>query len=112
MTDYFSDLAAGTLPSVALIETGYFTGRDEHPSGKDLSQTPPIQSTINIQAGANFVSGIINALMQSSSWKGSVFFWAMDEGGGAFDHVPPIAVPSPDGIKPFLCQPRRRADRG
>jgi phospholipase C len=106
MTDYFSDLAAGTLPSVALIETGYFTGRDEHPSGKDLTQTPPFQSTVNIQAGANFVSGIINTLMQSSSWKDSVFFWGMDEGGGAFDHVPPIAVPNPDGIKPFLCQPK------
>ena len=103
VTDYFTDVAKGTLPSVAFIETGSFSGRDEHPSGKDLSRTPPVQSVINIQTGAKFVSTIINALMSSPSWKDSVFFWATDEGGGAFDHVPPIAVPSPDGVKPVLC---------
>jgi phospholipase C len=104
VTDYFTDVAKGTLPAVALIETGSFSGRDEHPSGKDLTTTPPTQSVINIQAGAKYVSQIINALMASPSWKDSVFFWYMDEGGGAFDHVPPMAVPNPDGIKPVLCQ--------
>jgi phospholipase C len=103
VTDYFTDVAKGTLPAVAFIETGSFTGRDEHPSGKDLTTTPPTQSVINIQVGAKFVSTIINALMTSASWKDSVFFWAMDEGGGAFDHASPLAVPSPDGVKPVLC---------
>jgi phospholipase C len=104
VTDYFTDVAKGTLPSVAFIETGAFSGRDEHPSGKNLSLNPPVQSIINIQAGAKFVSTIINALMNSPSWKDSVFLWATDEGGGAFDHVPPIGVPNPDGVKPVLCQ--------
>jgi phospholipase C len=103
VTDYFTDLKNGTLPSVSFIETGSFSGRDEHPAGKNLNTTPPTISVIDIQVGAKFVENIINALMTSSSWKDSVFFWAMDEGGGAFDHVPPIAVPSPDGIKPILC---------
>jgi len=104
VTDYFTDVAKGTLPAVSFLETGSFSGRDEHPSGKDLSKTPPFQSVINIQIGAKFVSDIINALMSSPSWKDSVFFWFADEGGGAFDHVAPIAVPSPDGVKPVLCQ--------
>jgi phospholipase C len=104
MTDYFTDVANGTLPSVSFIETGSFSGRDEHPSGKDLSKTPPFQSVIDIQIGAKFVSTIINALMVSPSWKDSVFFWFTDEGGGAFDHVPPIGVPNPDGVKPVLCE--------
>ena len=103
VTDYFTDVKNGTLPEVSFLETGAFTGRDEHPSGKDLSQTPPLQSVINIQVGAEYVSSIINALMTSPSWKDSVFFWATDEGGGAFDHVPPIGVPNPDGVKPVLC---------
>jgi phospholipase C len=102
-SDYFTDVKNGTLPSVAFIETGSFTGLDEHPSGKDLSLTPPVQSIINIQPGAKYVSNIINSLMGSQSWKDSVFFFAFDEGGGAFDHVAPMAVPSPDGIKPVLC---------
>ncbi|HEY6270552.1 MAG TPA: alkaline phosphatase family protein [Terriglobales bacterium] len=104
VSDYFTDLTNGTLPSVAFIETGSFSGRDEHPSGKNLNNTPPTVSVIDIQVGAKFVSDIINAFMASSAYKDSVFFWATDEGGGAFDHVPPIGVPSPDGVKPVLCE--------
>jgi phospholipase C len=44
---------------------------------------------------------IINALMQSPSWKDSVFFLMYDENGGLYDHVPPpTSVPNPDGIMP------------
>jgi phospholipase C len=32
----------------------------------------------------------MNALMNSTSWKDSVFFFAYDEGGGPYDHVPPV----------------------
>jgi phospholipase C len=28
--------------------------------------------------------------MDSSSWKSSIFFFAYDEGGGPYDHVPPV----------------------
>jgi phospholipase C len=38
--------------------------------------------------------------MQGPSWSDSVLFFAHDEGGGTFDHVPPLAVPNPDGIPP------------
>jgi phospholipase C len=41
--------------------------------------------------------------MNSPSWKDSVFLFTYDEGGGAFDHVPPMKVVNPDGIKPVLC---------
>jgi phospholipase C len=99
VTDFFTDIAKGTLPSVAFIETGAFSGRDEHPSGKNGTT----QIVINIQAGAQFVSEVINPFMASPAWKDSVFFWFTDEGGGAYDHVPPIAVPNPDGVKPVLC---------
>ncbi|HMF92379.1 MAG TPA: alkaline phosphatase family protein [Candidatus Angelobacter sp.] len=99
VTDFFTDLAKGTLPSVAFIETGAFSGRDEHPSGNNGGT----QIVINIQAGAKFVSEVMNPFMASPAWKDSVFFWFTDEGGGAFDHVPPIGVLNPDGVKPILC---------
>jgi len=35
----------------------------------------------NIQAGAQYVSSLINALMQSSSWQDSLFILTYDEGG-------------------------------
>lgn len=98
LQQYFTDVAAGTLPAVSFIETGQFSGRDEHPSNFD-----PVAKTlnpVNVQHGVQFVSTIINALMNSPSWKDSVFFWVMDEGGGLFDHVPPMSVPNPDGITP------------
>ncbi|HEX2329011.1 MAG TPA: alkaline phosphatase family protein [Candidatus Angelobacter sp.] len=98
---YFADVAAGTLPQVALIETGMHTGRDEHPTNNPGAGIPvPVGQAIDVQKGAAWVAQLVNALEFSPSWKDSAFFFAFDEGGGAFDHVPPINVPNPDGIKP------------
>jgi phospholipase C len=98
-SSYMDDLKNGTLPQVAFIETGMFSGRDEHPSNVNQSNNNSV-SPVDVQTGAKFVSTVINALMTSSSWKDSVFFLGFDEGGGLFDHVPPLAVPSPDNIAP------------
>lgn len=96
-SQYFTDLKNGTLPSVAYIEPGYNAGLDEHPGVDD--GVPGA----NIQIGAQYVSTLIsgpNGLMQSSSWKDSVFILTYDEFGGFYDHVPPQPAVSPDGIKP------------
>jgi len=89
VSQYLSDVKAGTLPSVAFIETGYLSDRDEHPS-----------SGTNIQTGAAYVESLINPLMNSPSWKDSVFILTYDEPGGLYDHVPPQPEPNPDGLAP------------
>jgi phospholipase C len=95
LSQYFTDVQNGTLPQVAYIETGIevngtsSTSVDEHPLN-------------NVQRGAQFAARIINALMTSPSWKDSVLIQTFDEGGGLYDHVPPIPVPSPDGIAPIM----------
>ena len=95
LSEYFTDVQNGTLPQVAYIETGVeqnfvsTSGVDEHPDN-------------NVQIGAQFAEKIINALMNSPSWKDSVFIHTYDEGGGFYDHVPPIGVANPDGIPPML----------
>jgi phospholipase C len=94
VAQYFTDVANGTLPDVAMIEGGYATGRDEHPADYDTVPTG------NVQVGSKYVSGIINALMNSPSWKDTVFILSFDEGGGFYDHVPPQPTVSPDGIAP------------
>lgn len=33
---------------------------------------------------------VVNAFMNSPSWDDSVFFFSYDEGGGPYDHVPPV----------------------
>jgi len=90
VAQYLSDVQAGTLPSVAFIEAGYESGRDEHPS-----------AGTNVQTGATYVASLINALMNSPSWKDSVFMLTYDEPGGLYDHVPPQPAVNPDGIAPI-----------
>lgn len=83
LSEYFTDVQNNTLPQVAFIETGQESGKDEHPVN-------------NIQVGAQFAANIINSLMNSPSWKDSVFILTWDEGGGTYDHVPPPAAVTPD----------------
>ena len=91
-SEFLTDAQNGTLPAVALIEDGYNSGLDEHPDN-------------NAQAGAAYVSGLINGLMASSSWKDSVFILTYDEGGGLYDHVPLQPAVNPDDIAPIDLQP-------
>ncbi len=79
LTTYFTDIKNNTLPAFSFIESGSGL-TDEHP-GSD-------QSVLN---GQSQVSTIINGLMTSPSWSSSVFFLSYDEGGGPYDHVPPVA---------------------
>jgi phospholipase C len=90
---FATDAAAGTLPQVSLIESGYETTADlsevdEHP-------------TANIQVGSAYVESMVSALINSPSWKDSVFFLTYDEFGGLYDHVPPMQTVNPDGIMPI-----------
>jgi phospholipase C len=124
ISQYFTDVQNGTLPQYAYIEPGFISNRDEHP-GEGTS----------IQAGAQFVGTLIQALIASPSWKDSIFIETFDEGGGLFDHVGPMIdgqpiqalsvgaggqvvgpgmyatdatlqhVPSPDGIAPVDLRP-------
>ena len=98
ISQYFDDLTNGTLPQFAYIATASNAGLDEHGSDTDKVAT-------NVQKGARYVSTLINGLMQSSSWKDSVFFLTYDEAGGLYDHVPPQPTVSPDGIKPVDLNP-------
>ena len=93
-TQFLSDAQGGTLPSVSFIETGYLSNRDEHPS-----------TGTNVQTGAAYVESLLNGLMNSPSWKDSVFILTYDEAGGLYDHVPPAPAINPDGIAPVDLQP-------
>jgi phospholipase C len=78
LSTYYSDVTYKTLPSFAFIEAGYGFN-DEHPgSGQE------------ILPGQQQVAKIVNSLMNSPSWANSVFFLSYDEGGGPYDHVPPV----------------------
>ncbi len=105
VSQYFTDLTNGTLPSVSLIEAGQFSGRDEHPGNFNPRASGQPVDQINVQFGATYVSTLMNAFMKSTAYNDGVFFFGYDEGGALFDHVPPVNVPSPDGIKPMDLRP-------
>ena len=90
LSTYYTDLTNSTLPSFAFIEAGY-GHNDEHPG-----------SGQSILSGQQQVSSVINAFMASPEWKESVFFLAYDEGGGPYDHVPPVAGHSNDNTAPVV----------
>jgi phospholipase C len=94
-TQFITDAQNGTLPQVSLIEAPSEVGLDEHPA--DFDANPPCCS---VQAGANYVSGLVAAMMNGPSWKDSIFVLTFDEFGGFYDHVPPQPAVSPDGIPP------------
>jgi phospholipase C len=101
ISQYFSDLANGTLPQFSEIMPASDAGLDEH--GSDSDQFPE-----NVQAGANYVSTFISGmqgLMQSSYWSDSAFIFTYDESGGMYDHVSPQPAVSPDGIPPIDLPP-------
>jgi phospholipase C len=78
IVQFADDMTARTLPSFAWVEAGY-SRNDEHPG-----------SGQSILLGQAQVASLINAFMASPSWQDSVFFLSYDEGGGPYDHVPPI----------------------
>lgn len=90
LSTFFTDLKNGTLPSFAFIEAGY-GNNDEHPG-----------SGQSVLLGQAQVANIVNSFMSSSSWKDSVFFLSYDEGGGPYDHVPPVPHHSNDNTDTSL----------
>jgi len=78
LSQYFTDVQNGTLPQFSYIEADFGAG-DEHPG-----------SGQSILTGQAQISNIMNSLMASPSWSDSVLFFSFDEGGGPYDHVPPV----------------------
>jgi phospholipase C len=78
MTQYYTDVKNNTLPSFAFIESGSGLN-DEHPG-----------SGQSVLTGQSEVAKVVGSLMTSPSWSSSAFFLAYDEGGGPYDHVPPV----------------------
>jgi phospholipase C len=75
INNFYADAAAGTLPSVAWVVPG--GGVSDHPPAA-------------VSASQAYVTGVINAVMQSPEWSSTAIFLAWDDWGGFYDHqVPP-----------------------
>ena len=77
LDNFFADVQAGTLPAVSWVV----------PNGEVSEHPPALVST-----GQAYVTGLINAIMQSPVWNSTAIFLAWDDWGGFYDHVPPPRV--------------------
>jgi phospholipase C len=71
------DVRAGDLPAVSWVTPRF-----------ELSDHPP-ESTCFAQ---NWVTDLVNAVMESDGWEQTAIFLTWDEWGGLYDHVPPPEV--------------------
>jgi phospholipase C len=77
LDQFLIDLQGGTLPQVSwIVPAGNFT---EHPPN-------------SITAGMEYVTSLVNAVMQSPYWSNTAIFIAWDDWGGFYDHVVPPVV--------------------
>lgn len=76
-SQFYDDAKAGRLPQVSWVI----------PSGA-VSEHPPA----GVRAGMAYVTGLVNAVMQSPDWDHTAIFIAWDDWGGFYDHVPPPKV--------------------
>ncbi len=58
------------------------------PAAEGLTDHPPAP----LEGGENFVTGIVNSIMNSSYWSDTAIFLSWDDWGGFYDHVVPPVV--------------------
>jgi phospholipase C len=77
LTNFYAAAKSGNLPAVSWIAPNGTVS--EHPPGL-------------ISAGQSYVTGLINAIMESPDWDSTAIFLNWDDWGGFYDSVVPPSV--------------------
>jgi phospholipase C len=113
IAQFFGDCAAGTLPSVSIVDPEFGVAGQV---GGPLSQLPalqPIAEKLNTTGGSEenpqdmaygeyWAYKALQAVLDSPAWPRTLLIYTYDEHGGYYDHVPPPAAIAPDSIPPSL----------
>jgi phospholipase C len=87
---FLNDIQNGQLPLVSWIIPGEWVP-PTYPAacqGQSPSEHPPARS----DCGMDYVSYLVNQVMQSQYWESSAIIITWDDYGGFYDHVPPPQV--------------------
>jgi len=87
---FIDDVQNGQLPAVSWIIPGSWVP-PTYPAackGQSPSEHPPARS----DCGMDYVSYLVNQVMQSQFWQSSAIVITWDDYGGFYDHVPPPQV--------------------
>lgn len=89
--NFVSDIAGDKLATYSFI-TPAFIGAPQHP-------TNSMHAPADVRPAEKLVADVYGALRaQPDVWKKTLLIVLFDEHGGYYDHVPPPATVSPDGI--------------
>ena len=113
IAEFFSDCAAGTLPSVSYVDPEFGALTDIgaplaalpllEPIAKKLATTGgDEESEQDMSYGEYWAYQIVTAVLKSPAWPRTLLIYTYDEHGGYYDHVPPPAAIAPDSIAPEL----------
>jgi phospholipase C len=86
LDQFLVDVKNGALPQVSWIVPSH-----------DFSEHP----AKGITAGQDYVTSLVNAIMQSPFWQNTAIFIAWDDFGGFYDHVAPPNVDTNKGLYPI-----------
>ena len=84
VTEFYAAAAAGTLPSVCIVDPDFEASSEENPQ--------------DIAVGEALAARVINAVMAGPGWPHTLLVWLYDEHGGYYDHVLPPPAPAPDDV--------------
>jgi phospholipase C len=79
---FFRDVANGTLPDLAWLNSGFLAAGDER------SGHPPA----SLCEGENYAVKVLNAVMNGPQWNSTALFFVWDDWGGFYDHVTPPTI--------------------
>ncbi len=88
---FFRDAAAGALPNVAWLNSGFLKDND------NKSGHPPGQ----LCRAENFAVEVVKAIMTGPQWNSVALFLVWDDWGGFYDHVEPPTVENWTDGTPF-----------
>lgn len=77
VSNFYKAARSGDLPAVSWVV----------PGGKESEHPPALVSD-----GQSYVTGLVNAVMQSPDWDSTAIFLTWDDWGGFYDHVVPPKV--------------------
>jgi phospholipase C len=90
---FMADAMNGRLPNYSFIEPRYFS--DPLLRRLPNDQHPPH----NVLFAERLIARVYDALRNGPGWEQTLFIITYDEHGGIYDHVPPPAALSADGLR-------------
>jgi phospholipase C len=113
IAQFYADCAAGTLPSVSLVDPEFGVAGIVGSSLASLPLLAPLAEKLettggdeedpqDMSYGEYWAYQTVKAVLESPAWPRTLLVYTYDEHGGYYDHIPPPSAIAPDSIPPRL----------